>query len=392
MKKKLLFPLVLLIVSIANAQINFESGYFINNNDKKTTCFIKNVDWKNNPNGITYKLTLEGNSETAKISDIKEFGVDNSSKFIRATVAVDVSKSETDQLEHDRRPKWVNQTIFLKVVIEGEANLYYYEGGNLKRFFYSTETISIEQLIYKLYIDDVGSILENVGFKQQLLNNVKCDKISMSTIEKLDYSLNNLQDYFAIYNGCYGEIAENYSQKKSGAKFNLNIRPGLSYSTLTVETPIAFQVREIDPGFGFRIGVEAEMVLPFNKNKWSVFVEVAYQHFKSQDSYGETKYSSIEIPVGIRHYFFINDDSKIFINVAFIPDIPFSSSYIAPDININRNSTFAYGVGFNYKKYSFEARYSNKNIIITDRFSASEHKTFSFILGYSIFKKKSIKK
>ena len=51
---KLLFIVVLLsIIGIeSKAQVIFEKGYFINREGQKTECFIKNLDWRNNPSSI----------------------------------------------------------------------------------------------------------------------------------------------------------------------------------------------------------------------------------------------------------------------------------------------------------------------------------------------------
>lgn len=57
MKKQLLILTVLLSL-ITNAQIIFEKGYYITNDDQKIDCFIKNNDWKYNPSEFDYQLYL----------------------------------------------------------------------------------------------------------------------------------------------------------------------------------------------------------------------------------------------------------------------------------------------------------------------------------------------
>lgn len=54
--KNILSFLLLFIVNNFYGQINFEKGYFKDNNGKQTDCFIKNEDWKNNPYTFKYKL------------------------------------------------------------------------------------------------------------------------------------------------------------------------------------------------------------------------------------------------------------------------------------------------------------------------------------------------
>jgi len=54
--KKLFTFLLMLTACFTYSQINYEAGYFIDNNGKKTECLIKNVAWKNSPLNFEYKL------------------------------------------------------------------------------------------------------------------------------------------------------------------------------------------------------------------------------------------------------------------------------------------------------------------------------------------------
>ena len=64
------------------SQISFEKGYYIDNDNKKINCLIKNIDWMNNPTEFEYKLPENDNSKRITIRSVKEFGVYNSSKYI----------------------------------------------------------------------------------------------------------------------------------------------------------------------------------------------------------------------------------------------------------------------------------------------------------------------
>ena len=54
MKKKL-SAAFLFFAMILNAQTNFEKGYCIDNTGNTIICYIKNFDWRNNPNTFKYK-------------------------------------------------------------------------------------------------------------------------------------------------------------------------------------------------------------------------------------------------------------------------------------------------------------------------------------------------
>ncbi len=82
MKKGLFIIFIITFSFKSYSQITFEKGYFINNNNKKIDCLIKNNDWKNNPIEFNYKLLNDKNIQIASINSIKEFGIYNYSKFI----------------------------------------------------------------------------------------------------------------------------------------------------------------------------------------------------------------------------------------------------------------------------------------------------------------------
>lgn len=90
MKKKLTFALIFILSFNIYAQIKFEKGYFIDNNNFKTECLIQNLDWLNNPAKINYKLNESSEASEQSINTIKEFSV-NTTKYIRFSLNIDKS-------------------------------------------------------------------------------------------------------------------------------------------------------------------------------------------------------------------------------------------------------------------------------------------------------------
>ncbi len=110
---------------------------------------IKNNDWKNNPETFEYKLFENNEPVNADVNSVKEFGIYSISKYIRSKVKIDKSKENLDDLSYDKEPLYVEEVLFLKVLVEGKSNLYYYVNGNLQRYFYNKDNSTIEQLVYK---------------------------------------------------------------------------------------------------------------------------------------------------------------------------------------------------------------------------------------------------
>jgi len=142
MKLKHLF-ISLLIFSTLNtyAQIKFEKGYFIDIQGVKKECYIKNVDWDNNPSKLIYKLSKESEKRTIQSSKIKAFEIYDYSKFVRVKVKIDTSGTEFGELSSLRNPEWKEDNILLEILVEGKASLYRVSSKKIERYFFKTEKL-----------------------------------------------------------------------------------------------------------------------------------------------------------------------------------------------------------------------------------------------------------
>jgi hypothetical protein len=409
MKKNVALILIILAFSLKGySQIIFEKGYFINNSNQKIDCLIKNNDWKNNPETFEYKLSENSEPAIADVKSAKEFGIYSISKYIRSTVKIDKSKENLDDLSYDKEPTYVEEVLFLKVLVEGKSNLYYYVNGNLQRFYYNTDSSAIEPLVYKKYLVSENVVEENNQFKRQLWADLKCPTIGINKVENLHYKKNSILNFFMEYNKCSNSNFTRYDGKVKKDLVNLTLRAHLNNSSAYIRNTAYTRNSTADFGskstLGF--GIEAEYIFPFNKNKWSIFVEPTYQNFKAEiitdDFFVATKklisninYSSIEVPLGIRHYLFLNKNSKLFINASYVFDFNLKSSIeIRRDDNTYYNSLLvntlnntSFGVGYKFKdKYSIETRYQTSRTLLSDYlFWDSSYTTASLIFGYSFF-------
>jgi hypothetical protein len=392
MMKINLIPVLLVIINLHSfGQISFEKGYFINNNNQRIECLIKNTDWKNNPSEFEYRLSANGISEKGSLSTVKEFGITDFSRFVRADVKIDISPSELDNLSKERDPVWLQERIFVKVLVEGKAKLYYYEKEKLKRYFYSVSDTSIIQLIYKQYYVGNDHIAENFKFREQLWNNVRCANAGLNSVENLRYTRNELEQYIKKYNEGKGQQTAVYSDKKKRDSFHIRLTPGLNYSGVSVSNgDIPYLYTDFGSLINFRIGAEAEFILPFNKNKWGIIVEPSYQFFNSSGQNGsgtiEINYQSIEFPSGIRYSFFLNNKLKIFVNAFFIPATSIDFNSTISNLEIKTWISTAFGSGIGYKKLSAEVRYyTNRELLIKYLYWDTDYRRLSLILGYRIF-------
>lgn len=392
MKKQILLLLTTILSLNSYSQINFDKGYFINDSNQKVDCLIKNIDWKNNPTEFEYKLTNNSDTQKATIKTVKEFGIYNMSKYVRYLVKIDRSSDLINKMSNVKNSVFKEEELFLKVLIEGKANLYSFEDSNLKRYFYSLDNSNVEQLIFKQYINSDNQVGTNKKYKQQLWDNLKCSSFEMDKIKKMEYKKKELVSFFEEYNKCNNQEFIKYEEKQKRDLFNLSIRPGLNSSSLVIYNSSS-SLRRTDYGnkMTFRIGLESEIVMGFNKNKWAIIIEPTYQYYKAEEepvtnlSNTNVDYKSIEVPVGLRHYFFLNKSSKIFINGSFISEIILDSK--VRNLDVKSDVNFAMGLGYNYNNmYSVELRYqTNRDVLTNYILWNSEYKTISVIFGYTLF-------
>lgn len=403
--KKLVLIVFAIVTTHCYAQINFEKGYYITNSNQRIECFIKNVDWRSNPTSFQYKQTQNSGIRSGNILTIKEFGIYDSSKFIRSKVFIDRSDEYVNHMSKEKRAILKEETLFLKVLIEGKASLYFYQDNNLKRFFYSVDNADIKQLIYKVYEISITAMGKNERYKQQLLKELQCDQITKKSIQQLSYKHKQLTNFFTKYNTCVHSDYSSWVEKtKRELAINFKIKSGVRLATLQFR-PHPKRIIDFDSQLGISLGIETEVVLPFNQGKWSFFFDPTFQYYNVKGHRNipyppslahlnkiETKYSSIELPLGIRHYFFLNENSKLFINAALVFDFVLGNSQIIRprssfNLNIDSDHNFAFGIGYVFnKKYGLEARYNTgRDITSKYVFFTSSFESVGLVFSYQLF-------
>ncbi len=396
MKKPYLY-LLFFITMYSSAQVKYEKAYYITNSGETINGFLKNEDWSNNPSQIEFKTNLEDSSKHLSAKNIAEFGIHNKYKYIGANVEIDRATDNTNYLTTTRNPEFQKEFLFFKTLIEGDANLYIYRDNNLVRFFYKKDDVPLQQLVYKRYRASTLNVGKNEQYKQQLLNTLKCKSIDISLINKLEYDQSGLVRLFKNYNKCKDNLMADYDENKSKGNFNLTLRPSIRSNSFSLKNSVDQKLNtEFDNEFSFGMGVEVEYVMPFNKNKWALIFEPTYQSYNSSPTTNEEgdvvklEYSSVELPLGLRHYLFLNEKSKFFVNASYVLDLAMDSKVVFesdPALDVTSSSSLALGIGFKYNnKYSLEVRYQTERTLLQSYLAyTSKFGVVSLLVGYTIF-------
>lgn len=379
------------------SQSTFIKGYFMNNSNEKTNCLIKNIDWLNNPTEFKYRINENSEVKTLTIDDVKEFGVLNTFKYARHTAEIERSGKLAKELDFDKNPIFNTEKLFLKVLIEGKANLYFYQDKGLFRYFFNKNNAEVKQLVSKHYLTNVSEVKINNQFRRQLWIALNCESISMNSLKKMRYRKSDLVQFFVKYNKCSNSEFINYQKKKKKNKdfFNLTLRPGVRSSSLILADP---NNRQIDFGknlTSFRLGVEAEFIFGFNNNKWAFLFEPTYHQFNADIQTASFKQKRLELNFGLRHYMYLkNKDIKLYVNALGIYVNNFNNQLTERgnsfSIEMHDNLNMAIGIGCNYKdRFSLELRHlPSKNFLLNDSGETlwyTSSQSLSIVLGYTLF-------
>lgn len=409
--KKFLAIILFSFTLLINAQVKFEKGYIITNDNKKEGVIIKNLDRSESPKIFTYKIDENSTELTGMPNNIKEFGIYGVAKYITYTGPIDVSSENLSSLSHKYEPELQNETIFLKVLASGDKGLYSYTAKNTTKYFYSDLGTTIEPLIYKKYNPegDQLKVATNNSYISQLRSIFKNDPLATDLISGTKYNETSLTKIFKIHNQKVSpEIMDEFESEEITSKFNINIRPGINfYSPVKTDELLG---AEFSARTNFRLGVEAEIILPYNKSKWAILCEPSYSAYSNKEisalstdnlyTVNLQSYSFINLPIGIRYYMYLNNNSKFFVNAnvnvvniklgkAKSLDLYYNGQVFnkADLATSSAFKTFSFGVGYNYRnKFSVEARYNSQFNIVDETTSQRAKISYtSIILGYNIF-------
>ena len=219
----------------------------------------------------------------------------------------------------------------------------------------------------------------------------------------IEYSLNDLKDYFIRFNESKGLTYNKDKKKKSN--INLFAKAGMSLTSLSVSNSESEPDDPTNVDFGsiysYRVGFDAEYYLPFNKGKWALFIEPAFSTYHFEKEY-KTYYdwgkvtaeiNSIEIGLGVRYFIFLSEKSKIFLGASLQYDINFNSII---DYSDNRDlevkesaiSFVGLGLGYNYNNFfTIEVkRMPNRGLLVEYGYWSEDFSGYSINAGVNLLK------
>jgi len=369
--------LAILFIVLGNiscfGQIVFSKGYLINNRNQKIECLIENYDWMYNPVKIEYKIQEASDIVTAGIDSIKEFGINDFSRFVRAMVKIDRSPVGLNSLSDTKKPLWSEETLFLNELVCGKAGLWIYTDSERFWFFYTIDQSEPEQLVYKEYLVN-DMVATNRNYRPQLYTYLKNDNTKNFDVKTLEYNEKDLVKYFKLYNKTADYCPRTDFVKKERETFNLKVAGSVNSSNMSFfNGGWNNDVYSLGNKINWMAGIEVEWFLPFNKNIWSVVLSPSYEHIYNSKQFSQRTVSiniqSVTFPIGGRYTKHFNSQLKCFVSAYVVPALCFdfdntfkySTVYNLP---ANEGMSYILGAGVAYRNLGLEFRYySNRQLV-----------------------------
>jgi hypothetical protein len=387
-------------------QSKFLTGYVIKPNGDTVHGYVDYRNWSVNPEKISFKEQLTDDNVVYTCADINGFGVAGEI-YIKATVAINESKSNTNELDLSAEVIYYKDSVFLQALIRGTKSLYRYKNKSVLEQFYIWQDTAYNLLIYKKYLtvpnsnpDNYASsntytpeqrtsqsIAENTRYLNQLAMYLSdCPNIQ-SNFKDLEYSRKSLEQLFHHYYQCSQSQPEYHFQTEK-TKVVTGALAGISITSVTFSGDEDFYVvkTEYQPSVNFAGGFYLNVFFPRNNYKLSFNNELLFTSYKIDGSYtnykNENVYSIYTTSLGLS-YLKLNTmmrynqpvgNAFIFLNAGV------SFGYVIYENNYFKRENVSYdeihiyendaiqtlrkyelainaGIGIKYKKFSLEFRY-----------------------------------
>lgn len=412
------FQIIISFVFYTNdtcAQKNFISGSIITQNWDTLNGLIDYRNWKTNPTSVSFKKNDSDISIKYYPTTIKSFNVLDEI-YLGEILNVNNSSTKINELSDSANFSYRIDTVFLQVMIQGSKSLYYYHDNLENAHFFILENNLFQELLYKRYVQNENStsnIHENKRFVAQLslyLNNCKTIQSKLSNI---NYSKNDLMKLFQYYNNCTNSAAK-FEKKIDKIKVEVGIKAGMAISKLNFISDYFEYLSSEDFPKSTNIaeGLFLNLVLPRSNGKMSIYNEFLYTSYNTKATHNQyhagqlereintnVGYSYIKLinmfrykyPIknsfmlfnaGISNGFVVSETNTRTDNYYYYQTIILENSLAINDSRKHEEGIL-FGLGNQYKNYSFEIRFEKSNGMSKFVTLNSSITRYYFLLGYT---------
>lgn len=215
-----------LFTAHAQSDKSYSPGYVVKMDGDTVRGSIRYQRWDKNPRKILFRVG-DRESEYHPIA-IRAFFA-GGEHYESALVDVDTSPVQLHELNENREPTFVKDTVFLQCLFRGEKKLLYLKDQKGREHFYIDDN-GFKPLVYKKYIRIFESMQglirkfmdENKDYHKQLFSYLSnCPEIQKK-IEASSYQTGSLTRLFSEYHVCINKPVRYQNTRKS-----LELQPGV---------------------------------------------------------------------------------------------------------------------------------------------------------------------
>lgn len=395
-------------------QNSYRKGYFINQQNEKVEGYIMDEDSFFTPTQFLFKASIDQATPTnLNIDNASEVVINNIATYSRLEVSVDESSSQQERLTRSRISSFVARTLFAKKLTQGTVALYELSTSEYQRFFVSKDG-SVTSLEFKYFLNSKMKIGKNLNYQKQLKEKFSCEGTNNPTA--IAYDRRSLVQYFKNYSRCKGYDFKTLKEDRSeyvNALYKVKAEVALAMSSFSSTS--GTEVEGIS-ATALKVGVELEYVFAFNNNKWSVFVNPVWSSpneikmvteagtIAGPPSSGGVRipvydtstvsFSMFELPIGARHYLFIDKQNALFLEGGLTYSMPISDSVVKTvnykdelihESKLRSTTNFFVGAGYTFnRKFNAALRYDLVRPLKVRDLTVNQN-TLSLRLSYSIW-------
>ncbi len=294
-------------ISILNAQQYYLEGNIINAENKELAGLIDYRDWKYNPGIIRFIPQGEETPQTFNPSTIRSFSVNNE-KFFSAKVTIERTPDEFDELMNARKRIISEEQVFLRVLVEGETGLYYYNEKLSGRHFYVRKGTGSEIIELKRYsaineIEGEKELVVKDEYKDQLENIMRDCRMIIPLIHLADYTMEDLTELVEEYNRCIGKELD-YIAELPSVEFHFVVSAGLSAFHVNFYGSGSDDLAAAEFPVSYRpsAAIGLDIVFPFARKTFSIYNELGISSYETLDEIqwfnNEDDYENVEMNIG----------------------------------------------------------------------------------------------
>lgn len=281
----ILFLSVLFFFNLSDAQDLFQPGIVYGTKGDTLKGMINYYGWTNPKPKISF---IEEGKDTAvvltpnRISGFETGG----NKYRSAAVKTEMTLNNIELLVSNPNLRLANDTVFLRLIVQGEKSLWFFRNKVHNDQFYIDENGSQTLLIYKKYLKESAYNTNTVGENKGYLNQLKhyfsdCESLD-NQLQNTKYSESSLVELYNQYYKCTG-AEKVYTSKREKIVYEKGALAGLSLTELKENYLQNFGLA-FKPSIMPSAGLYLNIIFPETRGRISAYNELFFTtlNYKSE--------------------------------------------------------------------------------------------------------------